>query len=110
MLMFCTSASCESLKDNTGGHNYLDVFLVSCFMVVTSHYVFYFCWLSSLNFSVISMSWLLSKAYLGPLYVDGVVFCWDLCPLVCFFLKINWVGLEWSYMVKFSLFHFCIGF
>ena len=62
MFLLCTSASCIFLKDNNGVRNYLDVVLVSCFMVVTSHDVFDFCWRSILIFSVFPIIWPLLKA------------------------------------------------
>ena len=84
MLLLCNNDSCVRLKDNTGGRNYLDVVLMVCFMVVTSHDVHDFCWQSRLRFSVFDIIWIISGACL-----------WSSICLSCIFLGVVSLGLLW---------------
>ena len=62
----------------------MDVVLMSCFMVVTSHDMFDFCWQNILPFSVFPLAGLYPGPLFDLLYVDLVVFFWNFPPLVCF--------------------------
>ena len=77
MLLLCTTAACVRLSEITGGQNYLDVILMSCFMVVTCHGMLYFLGNPFYLLVFLPLSALCPMPVFDHLYVHHVlIFCW----------------------------------
>ena len=81
--LLCTADSCVLFKYNTGVCNSLGVFLMSCFIVVTSHDVFDFFGNLAYLLLFFPLAGIFSRPVFDCLYIDHVLFCWELLFFAC---------------------------